>query len=155
MKYDRESEIWREWSGCDCSCWSRLVIHLSILHHYTSTHSSTMASASGYNHHRFSRAVLKKSRKWEASLTLEFHSNNWKFEHSVCPLPLLIKDKLTSGNDIHVWRSDAPIPARSSISDNPSSVDAIPLRHSTPCIICGWMYRSRDTWPAAESWNAY
>jgi hypothetical protein len=42
-----------------------------------------MASASGYNHHRFSRALLKKSRKWDASLTVEFHSNNWKFQHSV------------------------------------------------------------------------
>lgn len=44
-----------------------------------------MASASGYNHHRFARAVLKKSRKWEPSLTVQLHSKNWRFEHSPVP----------------------------------------------------------------------
>jgi hypothetical protein len=98
VRYDANDPV----SDCGCGLLISSIIHLSILYYYTSSHQSTMASASGYNHHRFSRAVLKKSRKWEASLTLEFHSNTWKFEHSVCPLPLLIKDKLTSGNDIHV-----------------------------------------------------
>ncbi|WRT68132.1 uncharacterized protein IL334_005107 [Kwoniella shivajii] len=41
-----------------------------------------MASASGYNHHRFARAVLKKSRKWEPSLTVQLYSNHWKYENS-------------------------------------------------------------------------
>ncbi|KAK1923941.1 Spt20 family-domain-containing protein [Papiliotrema laurentii] len=41
-----------------------------------------MASASGYNHHRFARALLKKSRRWEASLTVELLPNYWRFEHS-------------------------------------------------------------------------
>ncbi|WWC94397.1 hypothetical protein V866_001239 [Kwoniella sp. B9012] len=41
-----------------------------------------MASASGYNHHRFARAVLKKSRKWEPSLTVQLHHNYWRFENS-------------------------------------------------------------------------
>ncbi|TYJ52107.1 hypothetical protein B9479_007287 [Cryptococcus floricola] len=41
-----------------------------------------MASASGYNHHRFARAVLKKSRKWEPSLTVQLHANHWRFENS-------------------------------------------------------------------------
>lgn len=41
-----------------------------------------MASASGYNHHRFARAVLKKSRKWEPSLTVQLFSNHWRFENS-------------------------------------------------------------------------
>jgi len=84
VRYDANDPV----SDSDCG----LLIPSSYTSVYTlllyiHPHSSTMASASGYNHHRFSRAVLKKSRKWEASLTLEFHSNNWKFEHSVCPLP--------------------------------------------------------------------
>ncbi|WVQ77845.1 hypothetical protein IAR50_007542 [Cryptococcus sp. DSM 104548] len=41
-----------------------------------------MASASGYNHHRFARAVLKKSRKWEPSLTVQLYASHWKFENS-------------------------------------------------------------------------
>ncbi|WVN87691.1 uncharacterized protein L203_102879 [Cryptococcus depauperatus CBS 7841] len=41
-----------------------------------------MASASGYNHHRFARAVLKKSRKWEPSLTVQLFANHWRFENS-------------------------------------------------------------------------
>ncbi|EIW70571.1 hypothetical protein M231_04430 [Tremella mesenterica] len=41
-----------------------------------------MASASGYNHHRFARAVLKKSRKWEPSLTVQLYAKNWRFENS-------------------------------------------------------------------------
>lgn len=47
-----------------------------------------MASASGYNHHRFARALLKKSRRWEASLTVELLPNYWRFEHSVGPFKL-------------------------------------------------------------------
>lgn len=45
-----------------------------------------MASASGYNHHRFARAVLKKSKKWEASLTIQLHSHFWRFGDSVSAL---------------------------------------------------------------------
>ncbi|WWC69825.1 uncharacterized protein I206_103768 [Kwoniella pini CBS 10737] len=41
-----------------------------------------MASASGYNHHRFARAVLKKSRRWESSLTVQLFSSHWRFENS-------------------------------------------------------------------------
>ncbi|WWD16956.1 hypothetical protein CI109_101388 [Kwoniella shandongensis] len=41
-----------------------------------------MASASGYNHHRFARAVLKKSRKWEPSLTVQLFQSHWRFENS-------------------------------------------------------------------------
>ncbi|KAK4684169.1 transcription factor SPT20, partial [Tremellales sp. Uapishka_1] len=41
-----------------------------------------MASASGYNHQRFARAVLKKSRKWEPSLTVQLYPNYWRFEGS-------------------------------------------------------------------------
>ncbi|WVW84337.1 hypothetical protein I302_106371 [Kwoniella bestiolae CBS 10118] len=41
-----------------------------------------MASASGYNHHRFARAVLKKSRKWEPSLTVQLYQGYWRFENS-------------------------------------------------------------------------
>ncbi|WVQ79639.1 hypothetical protein IAT38_001739 [Cryptococcus sp. DSM 104549] len=41
-----------------------------------------MASASGYNHHRFARAVLKKSRKWEPSLTVQLFQTSWRFENS-------------------------------------------------------------------------
>ena len=42
-----------------------------------------MASASGYNHQRFARAVLKKSRKWEASLIVQLYPSHWRFEGSV------------------------------------------------------------------------
>ena len=42
-----------------------------------------MASASGYNHHRFARAVLKKSRKWEPSLVVQLYPSHWRFENSV------------------------------------------------------------------------
>ncbi|ORX35571.1 Spt20 family-domain-containing protein [Kockovaella imperatae] len=42
----------------------------------------TMASASGYNHHRFARAVLKKSRKWEPSLVVQLYPQHWRFENS-------------------------------------------------------------------------
>ncbi len=42
-----------------------------------------MASASGYNHQRFARAVLKKSRKWEASLVVQLYPFHWRFESSV------------------------------------------------------------------------
>ena len=45
-----------------------------------------MASASGYNHQRFARAVLKKSRKWEPSLVVQLYQSHWRFENSVCPL---------------------------------------------------------------------
>ncbi|TXT08681.1 hypothetical protein VHUM_02809 [Vanrija humicola] len=41
-----------------------------------------MASASGYNYHRFARAVLKKARKWEPSLTIQLYPTYWRFEHS-------------------------------------------------------------------------
>ncbi|KAL7423609.1 Transcription factor spt20 [Cryptotrichosporon argae] len=41
-----------------------------------------MASASGYNYHRYARAVLKKARKWEPSLTVELFSTHWRFEGS-------------------------------------------------------------------------
>ncbi|ORY26357.1 Spt20 family-domain-containing protein [Naematelia encephala] len=44
-----------------------------------------MASASGYNHHRFARAVLKKSRKWEPSLTVQLYASYWRFENSQMP----------------------------------------------------------------------
>ncbi|WVQ99762.1 hypothetical protein IAU59_006904 [Kwoniella sp. CBS 9459] len=46
-----------------------------------------MASASGYNHHRFARAVLKKSRKWEPSLTVQLFPNHWRFENSPVNFP--------------------------------------------------------------------
>jgi hypothetical protein len=45
-----------------------------------------MASASGYNHHRFARALLKKSRKWEASLCVELLPTHWRFAESVSPV---------------------------------------------------------------------
>ncbi|RSH89076.1 Transcription factor spt20 [Saitozyma podzolica] len=41
-----------------------------------------MASASGYNHHRFARAVLKKSRKWEPSLIVQLNDKHWRFADS-------------------------------------------------------------------------
>ncbi len=44
-----------------------------------------MASASGYNYHRFARALLKKSRKWEPSLSIQLYQNYWRFENSVSP----------------------------------------------------------------------
>lgn len=42
-----------------------------------------MASASGYNYHRFARAVLKKARKWEPSLSIQLYPTHWRFENSV------------------------------------------------------------------------
>lgn len=42
-----------------------------------------MASASGYNHQRFARAILKRSRKWEPSLTVQLYAAYWRFENSV------------------------------------------------------------------------
>lgn len=45
-----------------------------------------MASASGYNYHRFARAVLKKARKWEPSLSIQLYPTYWRFEHSVSTL---------------------------------------------------------------------
>ena len=42
-----------------------------------------MASASGYNHHRFAKNLLKKSRKWEASLSVDLYHSHWKFHNSV------------------------------------------------------------------------
>ncbi|CAK9785170.1 hypothetical protein CC85DRAFT_284265 [Cutaneotrichosporon oleaginosum] len=41
-----------------------------------------MASASGYNYHRFARALLKKSRKWEPSLSIQLYQTYWRFENS-------------------------------------------------------------------------
>ncbi|BEI93471.1 uncharacterized protein CcaverHIS019_0510990 [Cutaneotrichosporon cavernicola] len=41
-----------------------------------------MASASGYNYHRFARALLKKSRKWEPSLSIQLYQSYWRFENS-------------------------------------------------------------------------
>jgi hypothetical protein len=70
----------------------RLLFHLFInihlvhsgihppLHHILLT---TMASASGYNYHRFARAVLKKARKWEPSLSIQLYPTYWRFENSV------------------------------------------------------------------------
>lgn len=46
-----------------------------------------MASASGYNHHRFARSVLKKSRKWEPSLAVQLFPNHWRFENSPMTFP--------------------------------------------------------------------
>jgi hypothetical protein len=42
---------------------------------------ATMAS-SIYNHHKFARAILKKSRKSEPSLTIELFTDHWKFKNS-------------------------------------------------------------------------
>lgn len=51
---------------------------------------ATMAS-SIYNHHKFARAILKKSRKSEPSLTIELFTDHWKFKNSAsipCDLEL-------------------------------------------------------------------
>jgi hypothetical protein len=46
-----------------------------------------MASASGYNHHRFSRTLLKKSRKFEPSLVVQLNDKYWRFADSVSVRP--------------------------------------------------------------------
>jgi hypothetical protein len=42
-----------------------------------------MASVSIYNHHRFARSSLKRSRKFDASLTIELYGDHWRFKGSV------------------------------------------------------------------------
>ena len=59
------------------------VFHLSFNLQPIPRQYPPMASASGYNHHRFARAVLKKSRKWEPSLTIQLYASHWRFENSV------------------------------------------------------------------------
>jgi hypothetical protein len=39
-------------------------------------------ASSIYNHHKFARAILKKSRKSEPSLTIELFTDHWKFKNS-------------------------------------------------------------------------
>jgi hypothetical protein len=58
-------------------------LYYTSIPHLPGDASDIMASASGYNHHRYARAVLKKSRRWEPSLTIQLNHNNWKFEKSV------------------------------------------------------------------------
>jgi hypothetical protein len=40
-------------------------------------------ASSIYNHHKFARGILKKSRKSEPSLTIELFTDHWKFKNSV------------------------------------------------------------------------
>jgi hypothetical protein len=42
-----------------------------------------MAQVSIYNHHKFARSILKKSRKSDPSLTIELFTDHWKFKGSV------------------------------------------------------------------------
>jgi hypothetical protein len=48
----------------------------------------TMAT-SIYNHHRFSRAILKKFRKTDATFTLELYPDYWRFQGHVGDLAVL------------------------------------------------------------------
>lgn len=84
-----------------------------------------MASASGYNHHRFARSVLKKSRKWEPSLAVQLFPNHWRFENSVSPPPQ--EQSLMTAHDISVSRSNDTLPPGTQSAGHSRFTRPVPL----------------------------